>query len=251
MSVGHSPLHQFEIQTLAAMPPLAGYNIDFTNASLFMVLTVVGVVLFIAAGMRRGALVPGRWQSMVEMTYEFISNLVRENIGPKGRTFFPFVFTLFMFILVANLLGMLPGSFTVTSHIAVTFAMAITIFIGATIIGFMKHGLHFLHFFVPQGCPAIMLPLLVIIEIMSYLARPFTLALRLAANMMAGHVLLKVVGGFIGAMLATGGLVMIGSVAPFALLVAFVGFEFLVAVIQAYVFALLVSVYLNDAVNMH
>ncbi len=256
MSADHSPLTQFEVHTIATLPN-PGFNIDFTNASLFMVLAVLLAIFFFWGGIGRGSLVPGRWQGMVEVYYEFISNMVRDSIGDKGRAFFPFIFTLFTFLLYANLLGMVPHGFTVTSHIAVTFFLAIAIFIGATLVGFMKHGLHFLAFFVPSGLPdnivakLILLPAVILIELMSYLARPITLSLRLAGNMMAGHVLLKVVGGFVGPLLTAGGLVAIGSLAPLVLLIAFVGFEFLVAVLQAYVFALLVCIYLNDAVNMH
>lgn len=245
MATGHSPIEQFEVHTIRALPQLFGHNIDFTNASLFMVLAVSLAALFFHLGIRRGALVPGRMQSLVEIYYEFIGNMVRENIGTKGRAFFPFIFTLFTFLVFANLLGMWPlHGFTVTSHVAVTFTLAIVIFIGATIVGFIKHGFHFLHLFVPAGAPKVMLIFLVPIELMSYLARPVTLSLRLAGNMMAGHVLLKVVAGFIAPMAIFG-------VLPLALLVAFVGFEFLVAVLQAYVFALLVCIYLNDAINMH
>lgn len=245
MSADHSPLAQFEVHPLVDFPAIAGHNVDFTNASLFMVISVVLAALFFHMGIRRGALVPGRWQAMVEIYYEFIGNMVRENIGTKGRAFFPFIFTLFTFLVFANLLGMWPlHGFTVTSHIAVTFTMAILIFIGATILGFIKHGFHFVHLFVPAGAPKVMLVFLIPIELMSYLARPITLSLRLAGNMMAGHVLLKVVAGFIAPMAIFG-------VLPLALLVAFVGFEFLVAVLQAYVFALLVCIYLNDAINMH
>lgn len=240
-----NPLEQFEVKTIVDLPRLAGHDIDFTNSSLFMVMAVLFATAFFAIGLRRGALVPGRWQSMVEVYYEFISNMVRENIGSKGRAFFPFIFTLFTFILFANLLGMWPWhGFTVTSHIIVTFTMAIVIFIGATFVGFAKHGLHFFHLFIPQGAPKLLIPVLMVIELMSYLARPLTLSLRLAGNMMAGHVLLKVVAGFIPKM-------MLAGVFPLALLTVFVGFEFLVAVLQAYVFALLVCIYLNDAVNMH
>lgn len=247
MAEDTSPLEQFTVKPLGFLPELpqiAGYDIAFTNASLFMVLAVTLSALFFHLGIRRGAMVPDRMQAMVEIYYEFIGNMVRENIGVKGRAYFPFIFTLFTFLVFANLLGMVPGGFTITAHIAVTFTMAILIFIGATIIGFIKHGAHFLHLFVPAGAPKVMLVFLVPIELMSYLARPITLSLRLAGNMMAGHVLLKVVAGFIAPMAVFG-------VLPLALLIAFVGFEFLVAVLQAYVFALLVCIYLNDAVNMH
>lgn len=245
MSEHHSPLDQFKIKPLIDLPQLAGFDIDFTNSALFMLLAVVFSVLFFSFGIRRGALVPGRYQSLVEVYYEFVRNMVRENIGTKGRAFFPFIFTLFTFLLFANLLGMWPlGGFTVTSHVAVTFTLAAIIFFGSTIVGFAKHGLHFLHLFVPAGAPKVLLPLLIVIELMSYLARPFTLSLRLAGNMMAGHVLLKVVAGFIAPMAIFG-------IFPLALLAVFVGFEFLVAALQAYVFSLLVCIYLNDAVNMH
>ena len=247
----HSPLDQFKVYEIIGLPELAGYNIAITNSTIFMGLAVLTSILFLAGGLRHAALVPGRWQSLVEVYYEFIGNIVKDNIGPKGRAFFPFIFTLFTFILFANLLGMVPHGFTVTSHIIVTFALAAAIFVGATIVGFVKHGLHFFHFFVPQGCPVVLLPALILIELLSYLIRPVTLSLRLAGNMMAGHVLLKIVGGFVGPLMAGGGALFALSFAPLLMLVAFVGFEFLVAVIQAYVFALLVSVYLNDAVNMH
>lgn len=244
----HSPLTQFEIEQMIPMPHLFGHNVDFTNSSIFMVLAVVCAVFFLLGGIHRGALVPGRWQSMVEIYYEFIGNLVRENIGPKGRAYFPFIFCLFTFLLFANLLGMIPHSFTITSHIAVTFTMAVIIFIGATVIGFAKHGLHYFHMFIPEGAPKVMLPLLFLIELMSYLARPITLSLRLAGNMMAGHVLLKVVGGFVPMMMSQ--FVLLAAF-PMALLLVFIGFEFLVAALQAYVFSLLVCIYLNDAINMH
>lgn len=241
----HSPLDQFAIKPLIAMPELAGQNIDFTNSSLFMLLAVLLSVLFLSTGIRRRALVPGRYQGLVEVYYEFVRNIVRENIGAKGRAFFPFIFTLFTFLLFANLLGMWPlGGFTVTSHVAVTFALAAMIFVGSTVVGFAKHGFHFLHLFMPAGAPKVLMPLLIAIELMSYLARPFTLSLRLAGNMMAGHVLLKVVAGFVAPMALFG-------IFPLALLIVFVGFEFLVAALQAYVFSLLVCIYLNDAINMH
>lgn len=245
MSEGHSPLEQFAIKPLIALPSVAGYNIDFTNSSFFMLLAVLLSVVFLSVGIRRRALVPGRFQGVVEVYYEFVRNIVRENIGVKGRAFFPFIFTLFTFLLFANLLGMWPlGGFTVTSHVAVTFALAAIIFVGSTIVGFVKHGAHFFHLFIPAGAPKLLLPLLIVIELMSYLARPFTLSLRLAGNMMAGHVLLKVVAGFVAPMALFG-------IFPLALLVVFVGFEFLVAALQAYVFSLLVCIYLNDAINMH
>jgi F-type H+-transporting ATPase subunit a len=237
------PLEQFEVKTLV---PIQIGNVDasFTNASLFMVVAAVAVTAFITLGMRQRALVPGRWQSMAEMLYQFVAGMVRENVGNEGRAYFPFIFTLFVFILFANLIGLVPTFFTVTSHIIVTFALAGLVFVGVTIIAIIKHGWKFLTYFVPHGTPAPMLPLLVPIEIISYLARPVTLALRLFANMTAGHTMLKVFAGFV---------VLLGvfGVAPMVVIVALYGLELLVALLQAYVFAILTSLYLHDALHLH
>ena len=191
------------------------------------------------------ALVPGRLQSVAELAYEFVANMVRENVGSAGQRYFPFIFTLFMFVLASNMLGMVPYSFTVTSHIVVTFALATVVFLGVTVIGFAKHGAGFLKFFVPSGVPVALLPLLVVIEVISYLTRPVSLSVRLFANMMAGHTMLKVFAGFVI------GLGVIGGWAPLAFMVAFTGLELLVAFLQAYVFAILTCIYLNDALHMH
>lgn len=223
---------------------IAGHDVSFTNASLWMVIVVMSITLFLNLGMRRAALVPGRWQSMVEILYEFVANMLNDTAGHEGRKYFPFIFTLFVFILCANLMGLIPYSFTVTSHIIVTFALAAVVFLGVTAIGFMKHGLHFLKFFVPSGVPAIMLPLLVVIEVISYLTRPMSLSVRLFANMMAGHTMLKVFGGFVVALGAFG-------ILPLAFLVAITALELVVALLQAYVFAVLTCIYLNDALHMH
>jgi F-type H+-transporting ATPase subunit a len=195
--------------------------------------------------MRKGALVPGRFQSVAELSYEFVANMVRDNVGTSGMKYFPFIFTLFMFVLALNMLGMVPYSFTVTSHIIVTFALAAFIFVGVTLIGFWKHGIGFLKFFVPSGVPFLMLPLLVVIEVISYLTRPVSLSVRLFANMMAGHTMLKVFGSFVAALGLLGGWAVLG------LMVAFTGLELLVAFLQAYVFAILTCIYLNDALHMH
>lgn len=241
----HGPLHQFEIQYLSDFGPVAGMNLNFSNASLFMLFAVILVTVFLAGGMRRSSLVPGRWQSLSEMSYEFVAKMLKENVGAAGRKYFPFIFTLFMFILACNLIGMIPYSFTVTSHIIVTFAFALFVFIAVTIIGFMKHGIGFLKFFLPSGTPWWMAPLMIFIEIVAYLARPVSLSVRLAANMMAGHTMLKVIASFvIGLGWWLGWL-------PFILLTVLVGFEIFVAILQAYIFAILVCVYLNDAVHMH
>jgi F-type H+-transporting ATPase subunit a len=182
---------------------------------------------------------------VAELAYEFVANMVRENVGTAGQAYFPFIFTLFMFVLASNMLGMVPYSFTVTSHIIVTFALATVVFLGVTVIGFIKHGAGFLKFFVPSGVPVALLPLLVVIEVISYLTRPVSLSVRLFANMMAGHTMLKVFAGFVI------GLGVIGGWAPLAFMVAFTGLELLVAFLQAYVFAILTCIYLNDALHMH
>ncbi|WP_436643266.1 F0F1 ATP synthase subunit A [Microbaculum sp. FT89] len=237
-------MHQFEIQRILPLN-IGGLDVSFTNSALFMVIVVALVSLFTIASMGGRALVPGRMQSLAELSYEFVANMVRENTGTEGMRYFPFIFTLFMFILFANMLGMVPYTFTVTSHIIVTFALAAVVFIGVTIIGFIKHGAGYLKLFVPSGVPAALLPLLVVIEVISYLTRPISLSVRLFANMMAGHTMLKVFASFVV------GLGVIGGWAPLAFMVAFTGLEILVAFLQAYVFAILSCIYLNDALHMH
>ena len=241
----HSPLEQFEIKSLF---PTGGHGevglVDFTNSSMTMVAALVLVSAFLILGMRRRALVPGRMQSLAEMSYEFVAGLISDTVGAEGRRFFPFIFTLFMFILLGNLLGMIPYSFAFTSHIIVTFALAIVVFIGVTVLAFIKHGVHFFTFFVPPGAPVAMWPLLIPIEIVSYLSRPMSLSVRLFANILAGHTLLKVIAGFIALLGVLG-------VIPFALVVALTGLEVLIAFLQAYVFAILTCLYLNDALHLH
>lgn len=237
------PLEQFEVKTLVPIQ-VGSVDASFTNASLFMVVAIAAVTMFMAVGMRKRELLPGRWQSLSEVIYQFVAGMVRENVGTEGRAYFPFIFTLFMFILFANLIGLVPTFFTVTSHIIVTFALAGIVFVGVTIIAIIKHGWKFLTYFVPHGTPAPMLPLLVPIEIISYLARPVTLALRLFANMTAGHTMLKVFAGFVVLLGAFG-------VAPMVVIVALYGLELLVALLQAYVFAILTSLYLHDALHLH
>jgi F-type H+-transporting ATPase subunit a len=210
-----------------------------------MVIAVLCATLLMTWSMSRRAMVPGRLQSIAELSYEFIANMLQENVGSAGRQYFPFVFTLFLFILFANVLGMIPYSFTPTSHIIVTFAMAAVVFIGVTVIGFMRHGAHFLSLFVPKGVPWPLLLLLVPIEVLSYFIRPVSLSLRLFANMMAGHTMLKVFGGFVVA------LGLLGGWAPLAFVVALTGLEIGIAFLQAYVFTVLTCLYLNDAVHLH
>lgn len=240
----HSPMEQFEIKRLLHLN-FGGFDASFTNSSLWMVITVVLATGVFVMGMRQRALVPGRLQSVAELGYEFIAGMVRDNVGDQGKKYFPFIFTLFIFILFCNVLGMVPYSFTPTSHIVVTFAMALVVFIGVTVIGFARHGLHFFSFFVPKGVPAVLVPLLVLIEVISYFIRPVSLSVRLFANMLAGHTMLKVFGGFVVAM----GL--IGGWAPLAFIVALTGLELLIAFLQAYVFAILTCLYLNDAIHLH
>ena len=243
MAAGHSPLAQFEIKRWVPIK-IGELDISFTNSSTFMVLTVVVVSAFLILGMRRNAMIPGRWQSMVELLYIFIANLLRDTVGKEGRPYFPFIFTVFMFILVGNLFGMIPYSFTFTSHIVVTFAMALVVFLGVTIIAIAKHRLYFFTFFMPPGVPLLMAPLLVPIEIISYLSRPISLSVRLFANMLAGHTLLKVFAGFVVSLGMFG-------VLPLAFIVALTGLEIVIALLQAFVFTILTCLYLNDALHLH
>ncbi len=239
----HGPLSQFEIKTLLPIR-LGEADISFTNSSLMMVIALVLIAAFLMLGVRRRALVPGRWQSMVELSYEFIVGLLRETVGADGRRYFPFVFTLFMFVLFGNMLGMIPYSFTFTSHIIVTFALAAVVFVGVTVLGFVKHGFHFVTFFVPPGVSIALWPLLIPIEIISYLSRPISLSVRLFANMLAGHTLLKVFAGFVPALGAAG-------ILPLAFVAALSGLELVIAFLQAYVFAILTCLYINDALHLH
>ena len=255
MAKQESPLHQFEIQPMHKME-LDGYDISFTNSSLLMVLSLVLVLTFLLLGVRRKSLIPGRWQAMSEMSYNFVAGLIRENIGQEGKVFFPLVFSLFMFILFANLLGMfsfVPHGYAATSQIIVTFSLAIMVFLTVTIYGFVKHGLHFFSLFVPSGVPLWIMPFIVPIEMVSFLARPISLSIRLAAAMTAGHVLLEVIAGFIVIFIgALGvGLGLTAGAVPLALLVVLIGLEIFICFLQAYIFALLTSIYLHDAVHLH
>ena len=241
----HSPLAQFEIKPIGGPIHIGGLDVSFTNSSLWMVIAVAAITVFMVLGTRKQAIVPGRWQSLCEGMYDFISNMLRDNVGNEGRAFFPFVFSLFMFILFANVLGLLPGAFTVTSHIIVTFAMAAFIFLMVTIIGIVRHGFHFFTYFAPQGAPMWLMPLMIPIEIISYLIRPMTLSIRLFANMVAGHVMLAVIGSFAFALGIWAGWV------PVAAVTALFGLELLIACLQAYVFAILTCIYLHDAIHLH
>ena len=243
LAEGHSPLAQFEIKTLIPLQ-VGDINVSFTNSSVFMVATVLAISLFLVMGMRRSSLVPGRWQSMVELSYIFIANLIKDTVGSEGRPYFPFIFTVFMFVLFGNLFGMLPYTFTFTSHIVVTFTMALFVFLGVTLIAIAKHKMRFFTFFMPPGVPMYMAPILIPIEIISYLSRPISLSVRLFANMLAGHTLMKVFAGFVFALGVFG-------IAPWAFIVALTGLEIVIAFLQAYVFTILTCLYLNDALHLH
>ena len=239
----HNPLAQFEIHPILPIQ-VGGLDLSFTNSSLWMAIAVAAVYGLVMLGSRHGSMVPGRLQALVEMSYEFVANTVGSTVGKEGMKYFPFFFTLFMFILFGNALGMIPGSFTFTSHIIVTLSMALFVVVSVTIIGIVRHGWHFFSFFAPSGCPIYVMPLLVPIEIMSYLIRPISLSVRLFVNMMAGHIMLKTFAGFI---IALG----IFGFAPLALTVALSGLELAIAFLQAYVFTVLSCIYLQDCIHLH
>ncbi|MGF0537097.1 F0F1 ATP synthase subunit A [Agrobacterium sp. ES01] len=246
--MSNDPTHQFLINKIVPIE-IGGIDFSFTNASLFMVATVAAASGFLYFSTSNRGLIPGRMQSVAEMSYEFIASMLREGAGSAGMKFFPMVFSLFMFVLTANLLGMFPYFFTVTSQIIVTFALALFVIGTVLVYGFWKHGLHFLQLFVPQGVPGMLLPLVVTIEIISFLSRPISLSVRLFANMLAGHITLKVFSGFVASLGALGALGIGGAILPLIMTVALTGLEFLVAFLQAYVFAVLTCMYLNDAIH--
>jgi len=240
-----NPMHQFNVYRIGPEINLGNIDISFTNASLFMIISALTIISILFVGTRRKAIVPTKIQLLTELSYVLVSKMISDTAGSKAKPYFPFVFSLFMFVLFCNMLGMLPYSFTVTSHIIVTFALAAVIFIGVTIIGFVNHGAGYLKLFIPSGVPLFLLPLIVIIEIISYLSRPVSLSVRLFANMMAGHTMLKVFGGFV---ISLG---IIGGWLPLSFTVALTGLEILIAFLQAYVFAILTCIYLNDALNLN
>ena len=240
-----NPMHQFNVYRIGPEISLGNVDISFTNASLFMMISALAIISVFFAGTKRKAIVPTKIQLLTELSYTLVSKMISDTAGSKAKPYFPFVFSLFMFVLFCNMLGMLPYSFTVTSHIIVTFALAAVIFVGVTIIGFVNHGVGYLKLFIPSGVPVFLLPLIVIIEIISYLSRPVSLSVRLFANMMAGHTMLKVFGGFV---ISLG---IIGGWLPLSFTVALTGLEILIAFLQAYVFAILTCIYLNDALNLN
>ena len=239
----HSPLEQFEITPYVHLK-LNDVDLAFTNSSLAMVITVAAITLFLTLSVNTRSIIPSRLQLMSEMSYNFIAQLLNDTVGDQGKRYFPIVFTIFMFVLIGNMVGMVPYSFTFTSHIIVTFALAAVVFIGVTILGFVKHGFHYFALLAPPGLPWYMLPILIPIELISYLSRPISLSVRLFANMLAGHTLLKVFAGFVVPLGFAG-------ILPFAFIVALTGLEILIAFLQAYVFAILTCLYINDAYHLH
>jgi len=249
--VANDPISQFQIKSLVPIE-VGGLDLSFTNSSLFMVATTAAVAAFLILSTNGRGLVPGRWQSMAELSYEFVANTLRSSAGNEGMRFFPLVFSLFMFVLIANLFGMFPYFFTVTSHIIVTFMLALLVIGTVTVYGFAKHGAKFLHLFAPSGVPPVMYILVTPIEVISFLSRPVSLSVRLFANMLAGHITLKVFAGFVVSLLAAEGLGVFGpllSILPLIMTIAITALEFLVSFLQAYVFTVLTCMYLNDALH--
>ncbi len=245
------PLHQFQIHPLFQIV-LGGYDVSFTNSALFMVVAVAAIYALLVFGMANKSMVPGRLQSLAEMFYEFVAGLVRDNAGHDAKPYFPFVFSIFMFVLIGNMIGMIPYTFTFTSHIIVTFTLAATVFVFVTLLALIKHGLHFFTFFMPHGAPVALAPILIPIEVISYVMRPVSLSIRLFANMMAGHTMLKVFAGFTVLMISgLGALGFVTGLVPLVINVALTGFEFLVAFLQAYVFSILTCLYIRDALELH
>lgn len=241
-------LSQFKLST--ALGPI-GASVNFTQSNLMMVFAGLLTLALLWVGMRPRAMVPGRLQAAAELAYEFILSMCTETIGPEGRKFFPFVFTLFFFILFGNLMGVFPYAFTFTSHIAVTLALSLLVFVLVTVVALKEHGAHFFSYFVPAGVPKVLIPLMVLIEVISYLSRIISLSVRLFANMMAGHVMLEVFGAFIVMLGAAGAIGWIPAALSLSVNTALIGFELLVATLQAYVFAVLTCIYLHDAVHLH
>jgi len=240
-----NPMHQFSVHRIGPEIKINGIDLSFTNASLFMLFSAILILIFLLFGTKEKKIIPGKIQFISEILYNFITKMINDTAGKKAKPYFPFIFSLFIFVLFCNMVGMLPYSFTVTSHIIVTLAFAMFIFVGVTILGFVIHGFKYLKIFVPSGVPVVLLPIIMVIEIISYLSRPVSLSVRLFANMMAGHTMLKVFGGFV---------ISLGLIAgwlPLTFSVALTGLEILVAFLQAYVFAILTCIYLNDALNLH
>jgi F-type H+-transporting ATPase subunit a len=244
-----SPVKQFEIVEFIRFGMIGDSPVALTNSGLHMILIVALIAGGLMMATRATALVPDRWQSVAETLYEFVANMLREMTGKEGMRFFPLVFSLFLFVLVANLVGMIPGAFTVTSHIIVTFSLAMLVIGTVIVYGLVKHGFHFLGLFVPSGVPGWLVPFIAVIEVISFLSRPISLSLRLFANMLAGHIALKVFAGFIVSLLSVGGIGYVLFPLPFLMTFALIAFEIFIAGLQAYVFTVLTCIYLNDALH--
>lgn len=247
--MANDPISQFKINTIFSLGEVGGVEFAMTNSAIFMIATIVVISSFLIMSTSGRGLVPSRWQSTAELIYELVASTLRNTAGTEGMKFFPLVFSLFTFVLTANLIGMFPYFFTVTSHIIVTLALALLVITTVILYGFMRNGIGFLKLFVPSGVPGAILPFIVIIEILSFLSRPVSLSLRLFGNMLAGHIVLKVFAGFIVSLTAAGAAGWLGAVFPFAMTIALTALEFLVACLQAYVFTILTCVYLNDAIH--
>jgi len=246
-----NPIEQFAVVPLFSPPVAAGSKLPFwtfTNSSMAMVATVVLITAFFWLATRKRSAVPGRWQSAGEILYEYVGGLVRDNVGKEGKPFVPFIFSLFMFVLVGNFLGLLPWSFTFTSHVLVTASLAVFIFVSVTIIGFVKQGSHYFRMFFPAGAPLVTAVILIPVEVLSYLSRPLSLSVRLFVNMTVGHIIFTVLGGFV---VALGGFYVLPGIIPLAGIAGMYLLEFLVAALQAYVFTVLTCIYLHDAFHAH
>jgi F-type H+-transporting ATPase subunit a len=247
--VANDPIHQFQISKIFSLGEVGGVEFAMTNSAIFMILIIVLISSFLILATSGRGLVPSRWQSTAELIYELVASTLRNTAGTEGMRFFPLVFSLFTFVLTANLVGMFPYFFTVTSHIIVTFALAMLVILTVIVYGFLRHGFSFLKLFVPSGLPAPMVPFIALIEVLSFLSRPVSLSLRLFGNMLAGHIVLKVFAGFVVSLSAAGALGWFAAIFPFGMAVALTALEFLVACLQAYVFTILTCVYLNDAIH--
>lgn len=245
-----SPLEQFEIVTIFPLI-LYKFNLSITNTSLFMFITLFITLFWLNLSFYKNNIVPIFWQLFFEEIYILTMTIVKDNLNNKGEIYFPFIFTLHLFLLIANLIGMIPYSFTITSHIIFTFSLALAIFLGINIIGIKQHGINFFSLFLPRGVPLVIVPLIITIEFLSYIVKVFTLSIRLFANMTSGHTLLKIIAGFSWTMLTAGGLISFFHIVPLILLLALIGLELAIAILQAYVFTLLTCIYLNDVLELH
>ncbi len=243
------PIEQFEIHKILSLGHIGGQEIAITNSTVYMFAAVGAISLLMIGGSAARSIVPGRFQSLAELTYEFVANTLKSSVGEEGMKFFPFVFSIFTFILTANLIGIIPFTFTVTSHLIITVALALMVFLTVLLYGLYKNGFKFFKLFVPSGIPIYILPLIMVIEVISFLSRPVSHSVRLFANMLAGHITLKVFAGFVASLGALGAVGIFGATLPLAMTAALTALELLVAFLQAYVFAILTCIYLNDALH--